>query len=86
MYFDCQSEYAERLSVENVLSAQAHGAVVINYAKVTRFILEGDAVQGVEFSDLLESQSYSVRAPVVINVGGPWVDEVLKGTGKPPAA
>ena len=83
MYFDCQSEYAERLSVENALSAQEHGAVVINYAKVNRFVLEGDTVRGVEFTDLLEQKSYTVRAPVVINVGGPWVDEVLKGIGKP---
>ena len=83
MYFDCQSEYAERLSVENALSAQEHGAVVINYAKVNRFVLEGNTVRGVEFTDLLEQKSYTVQAPVVINVGGPWVDEVLKGIGKP---
>ncbi len=82
-YYDCQTEYAERLSVENVLSAQENGAVVINYAKVDRFILEGSTVQGVEFSDLLEEKSYAVRAPLVINVVGPWVDEVLKGVGKP---
>ncbi len=82
-YYDCQTEYAERLSVENVLSAQENGAIIINYAKADRFILEGSTVKGVEFTDLLEGRPYTVRAPLVINVGGPWVDEVLKGVGKP---
>ncbi|MGB9673776.1 MAG: glycerol-3-phosphate dehydrogenase [Anaerolineales bacterium] len=83
MYYDCQVEFAERLSVENIISAIEHGATFINYAKVNRFILEGNVVKGVEFMDELENKTYQVYAPLVINVGGPWVDEVLKGLGKP---
>ncbi len=83
MYYDCQVDYAERLSVENILSAQEHGAMFLNYAKVTRFVLDNNRVTGVEFQDLLGGKTYTVSAPLVINVGGPWVDEVLKGLGKP---
>ncbi|RCK75525.1 MAG: Glycerol-3-phosphate dehydrogenase [Anaerolineae bacterium] len=83
MYYDCQVAYAERLSVENILSAKEQGATFLNYARVKRFILDGNRVCGVEFEDLLEQKTYSVSADLVVNVGGPWVDEVLKGVGKP---
>lgn len=83
MYFDCQVDYAERLSVENILSAQEQGAVFHNYAKVTKFVVEENRVKGIEFLDLIDGNTYTATADLVINVGGPWVDEVLKGIGKP---
>jgi len=83
MYYDCQVAYAERLSVENILSAQDQGATFLNYARVNRFIMDGNRVCGVEFQDLLDQKTYTVSAELVVNVGGPWVDEVLKGVGKP---
>ena len=78
-YYDGQVEYAERIAVENSVSAHEHGAIVLNYAKVERLIVENDAVAGVEFTDVLGGGSYEARAPVTVNVAGPWVDEVLRG-------
>ena len=78
MYYDGQVEYAERLAVENAVSAREHGAVVFTYAGVDRLVIEGGDVVGVEFSDLLGGGEYTVRAPVTVNVAGPWVDEVLR--------
>ncbi len=83
MYFDCQVDFAERLSIENMVSAIENGATFINYAKVDRFVMDGNVVKGVEFTDVLENKKYQVNASLVINVAGPWVDEVLKGVGKP---
>jgi glycerol-3-phosphate dehydrogenase len=81
LFFDAQAEYAERLAVENALDARAHGATVLTYARVKRLIVEGGAVRGVEFLDLLGGAAHAARARVVLNVAGPWVDEVLEGTG-----
>ena len=78
-YYDGQSEYAERIAVENAISAKNHGAVVLNYAKVDRLIMDGGNVTGVEFSDELNGGKYKASAPVTVNVAGPWVDEVLDG-------
>jgi glycerol-3-phosphate dehydrogenase len=72
-------EYAERVAVENAISAHEHGAVVLNYARVDRLIVESGSVAGVEFTDVLGGGRYEARAPVTINVAGPWVDEVLRG-------
>ncbi len=78
MYYDGQVEYAERLAVENAVSAREHGAVVLTYAGVDRLVVEDGNVVGVEFKDLLGGGKYTVRAPVTVNVAGPWVDEVLR--------
>lgn len=80
LYYDAQVEYAERLVFENVLSASQHGASIRTYARVDNFILEKGGVRGVEFTDLLDNSSHSARSSLAVNVSGPWVDEVLKGT------
>lgn len=78
-YYDGQAEYSERIAVENAISAKDHGAVVLNYAKVDRLLMEDGTVTGVEFSDELNGGKYKAFAPVTVNVAGPWVDEVLDG-------
>ena len=77
LYHDAQVEYAERLVVENVLSARERGALVLTYARVERLLTEGNCVRGVEFTDMLEGGTHTARAPVVFNVAGPWVDSLL---------
>ncbi|MGI8649405.1 MAG: glycerol-3-phosphate dehydrogenase/oxidase, partial [Rubrobacter sp.] len=82
-YYDAQVEYAERVAVENAMSAVENGATVITYAGVRDLIFEngGKKVVGVTFEDALGGGTYSVRAPVTINVAGPWVDRILGGSG-----
>jgi len=78
VYHDAQVEFAERLVVENALSAREHGATVLTYARVDELLLEKNRVAGVKFTDVLRGESHRARAPVTINVAGPWVDEVLR--------
>jgi glycerol-3-phosphate dehydrogenase len=80
IYYDAQVEYAERLVLENVLSAQACGARVLTHARVDEFITEGKSVCGVKLTDRLDNKNYTARALLTVNVSGPWVDEVLSGT------
>ena len=84
-YYDGQVEFAERIAVENAMSAAQNGAKVITYAEVTRLLFEdgGSRVVGVEFEDRLNGGVYTARAPVTVNVTGPWVDRVLSGAGTP---
>jgi glycerol-3-phosphate dehydrogenase len=76
-YYDAQVEYAERVAVENAISARDNGATIVTYANVDRLTVENGDVKGVEFTDVFDGQRYAVRAPVTVNVAGPWVDEVL---------
>ena len=82
-YYDGQVEYAERIAVENAISAREHGATVLTYAEVKRLLFEEGGelprVTGVEFEDRLGGGTYTAHAPVTVNVAGPWVDRVLSG-------
>jgi glycerol-3-phosphate dehydrogenase len=82
-YYDAQVEYAERVAVENAISARDHGATIVTYANVERLIIANNDVKGVEFTDVLSGESHTARAPVTVNVAGPWVDEVLADLQQP---
>ncbi|HKS28558.1 MAG TPA: glycerol-3-phosphate dehydrogenase [Pyrinomonadaceae bacterium] len=83
LYYDAQVEYPERLTLENALDAQAHGATVRTYNQVRRLETEGGRVRAAEVLDTLDGTTQTVRAEVFVNVCGPWVDEVLKGVDSP---
>jgi glycerol-3-phosphate dehydrogenase len=61
IYFDAQVEFAERLVVENVLSAVAHGAVVQTYTRVDKLQITNNRVTLVEFSHEPPGSSPTVR-------------------------
>jgi glycerol-3-phosphate dehydrogenase len=82
VYYDAQIEYAERLVFENALSAFQHGAAILTYARVDKFIVENDEMRGVEFTDVLGHTAHVARSLVTVNVSGPWVDEVLLGANR----
>ncbi|HEV2066366.1 MAG TPA: glycerol-3-phosphate dehydrogenase/oxidase, partial [Thermomicrobiales bacterium] len=80
-YYDAQVEFPERVSVENMIDAIAHGAIVRTHCRVDELVLEGGAVVGVRFHDARQERLVTVRAAVTVNVAGPWVDAVLAGLG-----
>lgn len=79
-YYDGQVEFAERLVVENVIDAARHGATVRNHTQAVALTTQGSTVTGVELQDVVTGRTASVRARVVVNAAGPWVDEVLVGS------
>ena len=79
-YYDAQVEYSERLCVELLLGAQAAGAVAINHMKVERLILDGDRVTGAVAVDEIDGRRHEIAARTVVNVTGPWLDDVFFGT------
>ena len=62
VYFDAQVEFAERLVVENVLSAVAHGATVLTYACVEKLVIEDGELRGVEFTINVQSPKSKVQS------------------------
>jgi glycerol-3-phosphate dehydrogenase len=84
LYYDAQVEYTERLVLENALDAVAHGAILKTYYKVDRITTWAGKVSGVAGIDLLTNQPFRAASPTVLNVAGPWVDEVLAGLEKVP--
>lgn len=82
LYYDAQVEYTERLVLENVLDAESHGTLLKTYHKVERITSWDGRVTGVAGTDTLTDQPFHATSTVVMNVAGPWVDEVLAGAGR----
>jgi glycerol-3-phosphate dehydrogenase len=74
-YYDAQVRYPERLVLENVHDAVAHGAVVATYTRVTGVRVERGHAVGVDWQSARGTGG--ARAPLIVNAAGPWVDEVL---------
>ena len=80
-YYDAQVAYAERLCLENIISAQEAGAVTLNYTEVLELQRQGDRLQALVCRDCLTGEEFTVKGhqqTVVINTSGPWVDRVCK--------
>jgi glycerol-3-phosphate dehydrogenase len=71
VYLDAAVEFAERLVLENALSAIAHGATVITYARVDSFLVKDGAIRGVEF---VRSRDLTVKEDM--NVGNAGVTSI----------
>jgi glycerol-3-phosphate dehydrogenase len=67
-----------RLCLANVRAAADAGATVLNYAEVTELRREDGRVAGAELRDGLGGETASVRAGVVVNATGPWVDRLRR--------
>lgn len=77
LWYDCQCYNTERFSLSFVLSAVKKEAVVANYVKADDLIKKGNRIIGVKAKDELSGDSFDIRAKVVVNNSGPWVDHVL---------
>src|SRR6202030_3109120 len=91
-YFDAWADDA-RITFENVLDADLHGAAVANYASVEGFVrksvepLEAPSpgstpptvsIRAARVRDLIGDQEYELRAKKFLNAAGPWVDEIRR--------
>jgi len=76
-YYDAQVTFAERLVLENILAAQAAGADVRNYSPVIGINVRQGSVHTLQYLDYKSDVEAEISARVVINAGGPWVDQVL---------
>ncbi len=77
IYYDCQMHSSERLILSVARSAARAGADIANYVEVEGFLREGPRVCGITARDALTGNKLDIRARVVVNSSGPWLDQVL---------
>jgi glycerol-3-phosphate dehydrogenase len=77
VFYDAQVYNSERLVLAFIQSACLRGAQAANYTEVTGFLLERGRVIGVQVADHLDGERFDVRARLVINASGPWINQVL---------
>ncbi len=77
LYYDCQMYSPERLGLECLLDASAHGAAIANYAEVVGFHREGLNISGLDVRDAFSGETTSIHARIFVNGAGPWADRLL---------
>ena len=86
LYYDAQMYSPERLALECLIDADAHGAAVANYVAAERLLLRGDAIAGAAVRDALSGAPFDIRSRQTIVAAGPWSDLLLaKLLGQPAA-
>jgi glycerol-3-phosphate dehydrogenase len=76
-FYDAQVPLVERLVIENVVDAAAHGALVLNHARATTYLREGERVAGALVHDRIAQADIAVRARLTVNATGPWLDRTI---------
>ena len=75
-YYDARIDSPERLCLENLVDAAAHGGVPLNYVEVTGAIRNDGAIDGIRVRDRLTGAASDIRARVTVNASGPWFERV----------
>jgi len=84
LYHDGQMLSPERLCLALIRSAMAAGAVAVNHAEATDFLIEDNRCVGFQAKDRLSRQRLDVRAAITINAAGPWADHIMSAADKKP--
>jgi glycerol-3-phosphate dehydrogenase len=77
-YYDAQVDWPERLCLINAIAAREDGAYVRNYTEVIGFLGDAKSIEGVRVRETLTGKEYDLRGRLVVNVGGPWADHILR--------
>jgi len=75
LYYDAQTDDA-RLALATLRSAAAAGALIASYTEVLALAKPDGRVAGASVRDVLTGRRLELRARVVVNATGPWVDAV----------
>ena len=66
-----------RLTIENIKTAERHGATALNYTEATDFVYDDDGIiSAVVCHDRFTGEDITVQTRNVISCTGPWVDEL----------
>jgi glycerol-3-phosphate dehydrogenase len=77
MYFDAWADDA-RVTFENVLDADLHGAAIANYTAVESLGASDGKLASASVRDLIGGVTCEVRAKEFLNAAGPWVDDIRR--------
>jgi glycerol-3-phosphate dehydrogenase len=78
LYYDCQMYSPERLGLECLIDAAAHGAVIANYAEAVGFERANGGIGAVRVRDVAGGDDATVKARLFVNAAGPWADRLLE--------
>jgi glycerol-3-phosphate dehydrogenase len=79
-YCDAQTDDA-RLCLEVLKTSARQGACLANYVEAVGFERDSRQITGVKVVDKIKDYAFTIRARLVLNASGPWVDQVCRLAG-----
>jgi glycerol-3-phosphate dehydrogenase len=76
IFYDAQVYNSERLVVSFLRAAANAGGQMANYLKVIGLLRKNDQIRGVEVEDQLSGRHFTIRAGMVVNTTGPWINQI----------
>ncbi len=70
-----------RLTIEVIKTAYLHGALPVNYVRGNEAIEKDGKIIGVKCTDQLTGKELYIKAEIVVNATGPWVDDIRSWNG-----
>jgi glycerol-3-phosphate dehydrogenase len=84
LYYDAQIYAPERLALEQLVDADAHGAAIANYVEASTLLVQEGRVAGATARDVFSGQFMDINAKATLVAAGPWADLFLaRATGMP---
>jgi len=77
-YYDAQMYSPERIALENLIDADAHGAAIANYVAAERLLEREGRVEGCGVRDAMTGACFDIRARTILVAAGPWADLFLE--------
>lgn len=77
-YHDAQMYAPERIALENLIDADAHGAAIANYVAAEKLLLRDGVIEGCTVRDVMTGNMFDIRARTVLVAAGPWADLFLE--------
>ncbi len=78
-YYDASTDDS-RITLSNVQSAVTHGAVAVNYARMSSLTETAGKIDGAVIRDELSDAESRVRARCIVSATGPWQARGTKGS------
>ncbi len=77
LYYDAQMYAPERLALECLIDADAHGAALANHMGAHMLLRRNDRIEGAHVRCAVSGAEFDVRAKLTIVAAGPWADIFL---------
>jgi len=65
----------------NAVSAQEHGAQILNYHKIVALLRAEERIVGVVCEDLVHAETVEIPAEIVVNASGAWAGKIARLAG-----